>query len=249
MIVERERRPELMDHPDVDAAQLARSLRDLRAVNRWLGGRRSAVRRLLEAGEASGRRPVRVLDVGTGGADLPMALVDAARARGLSVEVDAADVHPETLRLAATATARYPEIRIHAADARRLPWRDGVFDIAACCTMLHHFSQEDAVRILRELARVSRGAVIVTDLARSRPALWGAELLARSVWRRHPVTRHDGPVSVRGAFTPGELAGLAREAGLRQVVVRREPLFRLALEAAGASASSMSLPHDPVGPR
>ena len=223
-----------MDRPDVDPAQLATSLADLRAVNRWLGGRRSAVRLVLHVMTSIDERPVRILDVGTGGADLPIALAHAARARGREVEIYATDPHSATLAEAASAARDHPEIRVVAADAHCLPWPDGAFHIATAFTMLHHFSRDDAIACLRELARVASRAIVVTDLARSRPAWWGARALARTVWRGHPVTRHDGPISVRGAFTPAEILGMAREAGLEEITVRREPIFRLALTAAGA---------------
>jgi hypothetical protein len=83
--------------------------------------------------------------------------------------------------------------------------------------------------VLRELDRVARCGVVVTDLYRSRPALLGARLLAATVWRRHPVTRHDGPRSVVAAFTPRELEELAAAAGMAGARVHRHPVFRVAL--------------------
>jgi hypothetical protein len=77
--------------------------------------------------------------------------------------------------------------------------------------------------------RVSRIGLIVNDLARSRTALLGARLLAATVWRTHPVTRHDGPLSVRRAFTPGELRDLAARAGFRTAAVHAHLPFRVAL--------------------
>jgi hypothetical protein len=46
------------------------------------------------------------------------------------------------------------------------------------------------------------------------------------------VVRHDGPVSVRRAFTVSELEELARRAGLGYLSARRHAGFRLSLTGA-----------------
>lgn len=225
----RRRVPELMDAPAVDAGELAHGLADLRGVNRWLGGKRTALGAIDPLLRRLGGREITVLDVATGSGDLPLALVTWARGAGLSVRVTATDLHPATLAAARAHTAVEPSVQVQSADALSLPFEDGAFDFAMCHTALHHFEESDAIRVLRELDRVARCGVVVTDLARSAPALLGARLLAGTVWRRHPVTRHDGPRSVAAAFTRRELAELAAAAGMIGARVHRRPVFRLAL--------------------
>lgn len=221
---------ERMDEPDADPAELARSLADLRAVNRWLGGTRVAMRHLAGLVARHPRRAWRVLDVATGSADIPLAVARWMRARGLPCRVVATDLHPGTLAVAARAVAHEPDVETAPADALALPFEDGAFDVALCSTALHHFDDAaDVVRVLREMHRVARVGGVVNDLARSRPALAGAHLLAATVWRAHPVTRHDGPLSVRRAFTPAELREHARRAGLPNARVVAHVPFRVAL--------------------
>jgi ubiquinone/menaquinone biosynthesis C-methylase UbiE len=220
---------ERMDEPDQDPRELETSLADLRAVNRWLGGTRVVLVHLLPMMERLGR-PCRVLDVATGSADIPLAVADAARRRGLRATVLATDNHATTLEAARRAAAGDPAVGVARADALALPFADGAFDFALCSTALHHFDDRaDAVQVLRELDRVAACGVVVNDLARSRAALLGARLLAATVWRRHPVTRHDGPLSVRRAFTAAELRELGREAGLAGARVHSHLPFRIAL--------------------
>lgn len=222
---------ERMDEPDADPAELWRSLRDLERVNRWLGGHRSAVRHVLGLARENGRGTARVVDVGTGGGDVPLRLTAAARRVGIGLHVVATDVHPITLAYAERATAGDPDILVKKADALDLPFEDDEFDIAVTCTALHHFSEVEAVGVIREMARVARDGVVITDLARSRAALLGAELLARTAWVSHPITRHDGPASVRAAYTVEEVRALVREAIGDGATVRTEPVFRLSAVA------------------
>lgn len=221
---------ERMDAPDADPRELARSLADLRGVNRWLGGTRVVLHHLARLVAAHPQREYRVLDVATGSADIPLHVADWGRRRGLRIRVVATDAHPATLTEARARVAADPDVTAEPADAMALPYDDGAFDFVLCSTALHHFNTDDeCVRVLRELDRVARLGAVVNDLRRSRAALVGANLLAATVWRTHPITRYDGPLSVRRAFTPAELRALGRAAGLRGAKVFGHVPFRVAL--------------------
>jgi SAM-dependent methyltransferase len=221
---------ELMDLPDAGRGDMAHALDDLRAVNRFLGGTRIVLHHLSKLFASHPQASYRILDVATGAADIPLAVARWARERGTAVEIVATDNHPTTLELAREAVRGEPSIGVETADALRLPYADASFDVALCSTALHHFDDdEDAVCVLRELDRVSRIGFVVNDLARSRTALLGARLLAITVWRRHRLTRHDGPLSVRRALTAPEMRRLAERAGLADATVRGHFPFRLAL--------------------
>jgi 2-polyprenyl-3-methyl-5-hydroxy-6-metoxy-1,4-benzoquinol methylase len=221
---------ELMDEPGRPPSELAHALSDLRGVNRWLGGTRVVLRHLARLIYRDPRESYRVLDIGTGSGDIPLSILRWAKARGIGIEIVATDNHPTTLELARRHTAEAREITIEQADALALPYGDRTFDIALCSTALHHFdAEEDVVRVLREMDRVTRIGFIVNDLARSRAALVGARLLAATVWRHHVLTRHDGPLSVRRAFTPAELRRFASMAGLANARVHAHVPFRVAL--------------------
>lgn len=229
---------ERMDAADVDAAALDRSLADLRAVNRWLGGWRVVLHHLAPMLLRRAHGPIRILDVATGSGDIPRSIAAWARAHHIDVRIVATDLHPQTLELARRHLADEPAITVEEADALALPYAADAFDFALCSTALHHFDDDaDAVRVLRELDRVAVHGWVVNDLTRSRLALLGAGALAATVWRRHPVTAHDGPLSVRRSFTAPELAELARNAGLAGVRVHRHLPFRVALVADRTAAA------------
>ncbi len=128
------------------------------------------------------------------------------------------------------ATDEGPMAEIVRADALRLPFGDDAFDAVTCTLTLHHFDDRAAAAVLREMARVSRGLVVVSDLERASANYLGARLLALTLWRTDRITRNDGPLSVLRSFTIPELERLGREAGLSDVRVRRHAPWRLVLE-------------------
>jgi SAM-dependent methyltransferase len=208
---------ELLDGPLADRAALAGNLRDLRRINRLLGG----VRLSADALDALAPRApsLTMLDVGTGGADIPLALIERWRRRGRRLSVVATDSRPEIIDVARAAVdGRVPsdDLELRLADGRSLPFDDGEFDVVHASLVIHHVEPADAPRFLAEMARVARLGVVVNDLARGRVAFAGAWLLGHLLTGNR-LTRHDAPLSVRRAYTPDEVTAFGTEAGVRVV--------------------------------
>lgn len=221
-----ERRAHALEHLDGplgDAATLAGNLRDLRRVNRFLGGTALSARAIdalvdatrSEAPVGAIARPTRLLDIGTGAADIPIALLQSWRASGRDLDVTAIDSRPEVVA-AANGEAGAVDLRLHlaVADGRDLPYDDGSFDVTHASLVLHHLEPEDAVALLREMRRVARLGVVINDLARGRLAWLGAWLLAH-VATGNAFTRHDAPLSVSRAYTTAEARAMFERAGMR----------------------------------
>jgi ubiquinone/menaquinone biosynthesis C-methylase UbiE len=97
-----------------------------------------------------------------------------------------------------------------------LPFADGAFDVAHASLVLHHLREDDAARFLRELARVAGRGVVINDLQRGFFEWLGAWLVLHAITRNR-FTLHDGPLSVRRAYTRAEVGRVLRQAGLRPV--------------------------------
>ncbi len=208
---------ELLDGKLDDPPTLAGNLRDLRRINRWLGG----VRLSADAIDAlaAHRDSLTVLDVGTGGADIPMALLARADKRGRGLSIVGIDSRPEVLTAAVTATpavAATSGLELHVGDGRSLPYGDGSFDVVHSSLVIHHLSEREAVVLLHEMARVARLGVVVNDLDRTRLGWIGAWLIGHFLTGNR-YTRTDAPLSVLRSYRAGEIRTLLRSAGLRPV--------------------------------
>jgi len=217
--------PEMMDRRGNDPSLLRADLRVLETINRFLGGYRIVHRYLPGLVQQSS---VTILDLGTGAADVPRAIVGWARSRGVTVEITAADGNPEILQVARENTASWPEIQVVEADLLTLPYRANSFDVVLCALTLHHFGEADAVAILRRIHDIARGGYIVNDLRRNQVAICLSKLMARTIIT-NPIARFDAPVSCERAFTTAELRALAGRAGMANFSIHRHRFFRMAL--------------------
>jgi SAM-dependent methyltransferase len=215
---------ELLDDPDVDPLIVRRSLRDVARSNALFGGTRAVlaelrplIRRL--ARERGG--DLTLLDVGTGIADIPDRARRAAERHGIRLTTVGLD---ESETLVSASRARMSAVV--RGDALSLPIGDRSVDVVTCSQVLHHFSDDHARRVIRELDRVARAYVIISDIRRS----W---LAAGGIWVAsfalgfHPVSRHDGVVSVMRGYTRRELRDLVGGALGRAPAVRRRAGFRI----------------------
>lgn len=197
-----------------------RSHRDIALSNALFGGASAIWQALLPLLD-SGVRQISLLDVGTGIADIPARLLRRAGRRGVDMVCYALDSHGELV-----ARPLSPCLLGIGGDARALPVRDASVDVVYCSQLLHHFSEDGALAVLREMNRVARRLVIVSDLSRN----W---LAALGIWAIsfplgfHAVSRHDGYVSVLRGFTVAELAALVAQATGQNPLVRRCYAWRI----------------------
>jgi len=214
--------PERLDE-GVPETEALRSLADLRFVNRWLGNRgrlASLVRPYLEASP----RP-RLLDVGCGSADIPAYLLRQASRPLVAVGVDIKMLHLE---------AAPREVRRVRADVRALPFAPRSFDVVMASLFLHHFDAGEVADVLRGLFALTRGALVINDLRRARLPYAFAKATFPLLLRSR-VSRNDGLLSIRRAFTPDELAAAFSEAHIPVRIERTFP-YRLLAVAERAAA-------------
>jgi ubiquinone/menaquinone biosynthesis C-methylase UbiE len=200
---------EMMDREQPVSAELDRDLERIRQLNRWFGSYRLVLSFLRDWIKPTDK--LRVVDLATGSGDIPRLIVDHARKNSATVEIDALDWQPATLEIARRLSADYPEISYR--EANILEWNSvKAYDIALCSLALHHFSDEDAARLLRRCCGVSKRFVLVSDLRRSFPLIAGVYLLTTLIFRE-PMTRYDARLSAIRAFSFSEMRDLALRAG------------------------------------
>jgi len=203
---------ELLDEENAPAGDVDRSLRDLRRINRYLGGTGIYRRMIRRMAPRSG--PLSILDVGTGTSDQLDGLPDAR----VSIRIGL-DFKIEHLLFG----RRVNKHRIAGVvgDASSLPFRSSSIDVVTSAHFFHHFEPDENVIILSEASRVSRLGLAVNDTRRHLVPLMLVVALStlRLVGR---ITRFDAPASVRRGYTIEEAERVAR-----RVTARRRATIRL----------------------
>jgi 2-polyprenyl-3-methyl-5-hydroxy-6-metoxy-1,4-benzoquinol methylase len=224
--------PEIMDQPGLDAARHRQALDGLARIN-WVSCSGlilwPAIRDLcLERLRAGDRRPVRVLDVATGGGDIPIRLWRRARRRGLLLEAAGCDCSSVALDYARErAASKRADVAFFPLDILRDPLPED-YDVITASLFLHHLDAASAVMVLGKMRTAARRLVLINDLVRCRAGWWLAYLGARLL-TRSPVVRVDAPLSVASAFTMAEALDLARQANWDGATVRWRWPFRYLL--------------------
>lgn len=211
--------PELMDDPALPASEHLQALAGLARINLLSAAAATFRAPLARLCASLAGREVRVLDVASGGGDVPVRLARWARRRHLPLVIEGCDVSP---RAVAAAAARARE---HGVPVRFFPHdaaRNGVpagYDAIISSLFLHHLPTPLAARALADMGAAAAHLVAVNDLLRS-PLAYALAWAGTRALSSSAVVRSDGPLSVRAAYTLGEARGLAAAAGLRSAVVR-----------------------------
>jgi 2-polyprenyl-3-methyl-5-hydroxy-6-metoxy-1,4-benzoquinol methylase len=221
-------RVELMDTTVLPLPVADRTLRFLELTNRRFGGT-AIIRGYLERWSAAWPpgRTITLLDVGTGAADIPRALVSWADARGTAIHVTAIDLAPDIARAARARVNGVRAIAIEQATLADVAASGRRFDYVIASLFLHHVPADRLRDTLLTIDRLAIRGVVIGDLVRSPAGLLAVGFL--SAVAGNAIVRHDGPLSVRRAFTVDELARLADELDLRYLRARPEGPFRLSL--------------------
>jgi len=196
---------EVLDEPGVSASLVARSHTDIARANALFGGTRAVVARVRELAARLPESPL-IVDVGAGTGDILDAVCTMLRQSGRNPRPVAVDT---ALTLAPAVRRRGSHFICGSIFALPLP--TACADLVIAAQVVHHFPPDVLPLVFAELNRVSRQSVLVSDLRRS----W---LAAAGLWLTsfplgfHPVSRHDGVVSVLRGFTQGELRDVVQSA-------------------------------------
>jgi 2-polyprenyl-3-methyl-5-hydroxy-6-metoxy-1,4-benzoquinol methylase len=224
--------PEIMDSEGLDPAEHHRALVGIARVNRISASPRilwPSIRDLcLERQKASDARPVRILDIATGGGDVPVGLWRLGQRHGFAIEVAGCDFSDVAIEHARQTAARAnADVSFFQLDLLNEAIPAG-YDVITCSLFLHHLNEEQALAVLRKMRDSAGTLALVNDLARSRRGWWAAYFGSRILTRSH-VVHVDALLSVEGAFTPAEALAAAHRAGWDGATVRRKFPFRFLL--------------------
>jgi ubiquinone/menaquinone biosynthesis C-methylase UbiE len=221
---------ERIDTGDYTPEEYERFLREIRFINRFLGDAFALKKTLLREVEKTDLSDFSVLDVGAGSGELLRVIAGFARKQKRKANPFGLELNARAAGAILEESKNFSEVKAIRSDALDLPFADESFDYAICSLFTHHFTDENVVKILKEMSRVSRRKIYVIDLHRSETAYRLYKIFC-AVFRISRLVREDGSLSILRSFVPSELGKLAVKANLTEISVTEHFPSRLVLEA------------------
>ena len=219
---------EFIDTGDYTPEEYAGCLAELRRVNRWLGDETALKNSLLREIKEKNLKEFSVLDVGAGSGELLREISGFARKQNRKARLYGLDLNERSAYAILEESKNFAEIKSIQANALLLPFADKSFDYAISSLFTHHLSDENIVKTLMEMKRVTRRKIFIIDLHRHRTA-YALYKIFCAAFRISPLVREDGSLSILRSFKPDELRALAEQANLENISVERYFPFRLVL--------------------
>lgn len=205
---------EIMDDFSIRDERIDIALKELKIINRFLGGI-STTKTALKYFVNSVNEEIKVLDIGSGSSDNLI----AAKNKLPQLKIISID---KNLRVLIGSNNSLGKIN---SDAFELPFKNNSCDIVHIALFLHHFTEDEIQKLLKEFLRISKRGIIINDLQRSYLALIGIKLLT-ILFSKSEMVKNDGPLSVKRGFTKSELINLLYDAGVNSFTIKWKWAFR-----------------------
>jgi ubiquinone/menaquinone biosynthesis C-methylase UbiE len=217
---------ELLDQGEGSLEDVRANLEEMWRLNQAFSGVRSVTRYL----QPQHNHPMRIVDLGTGSGKLALHLMQWAQRRHVEMHVYPLDLSPRNLSVAQDNIASHEGVHLLRANALELPFAAGRIDYYISSLFMHHLPPDVLISLLRETYRLAHRGIIMSDIVRGTLPL-AAFRLVQPVFARHYLTRHDGILSIKRAYTSTELAEMARAAGIENAHVHSHFPWRMTLVA------------------
>lgn len=222
---QRSREKEIMDDLDCSGPVLEQTLRELKTINRLLGGNGVTNRGLSQVVQRFPQDQYSLVDLGCGGGDMIAVMQAWASKKNIPIRFIGADANANTIALAKERQKALSEVHWQVANVFDSTFLEDQVDIATCTLFTHHFTDEELVQLFQGLKQKVRLAIVINDLHRHPLAYYSIKWLTR--WfSKSPMVQNDAALSVLRSFKRRDWKSIFEEAGLGKVEIHWRWAFR-----------------------
>lgn len=226
MFEQRANEDELMDDLNAGGEVIHQTLRELKTINRLLGGNQVTTNGLDKLLRHQPRKEKLVIaDLGCGGGDILLLVARWARKRDIPVELIGYDANPHIIAYAEEHCAAFPEIRFYTEDIFSERFKNSSFDIVLCTLFTHHFSDDHLIEIFHQFKKQASVGVVINDLHRHWFAYYSIKLLTQ-LFSKSDMVKYDAPLSVRRSFRKNDLQKIMHKAEITNFSLKWMWAFR-----------------------
>jgi SAM-dependent methyltransferase len=217
----RSNHPELLDQPDIPAADIRQNMVELNIINERLGGHKITWNGFFQL--AKKRKQVHVCEIGCGGGDNLKYIEKKAAGIYSSLAFTGIDINPNCILVAEKEDWISP-VHLIVNDYRNVTF-ESMPDIIFCSLFCHHFKNDELIEMFRWMRRNSRSGFFVNDLHRH-PLAYHFIRILTSLFSRSYLVKNDAPLSVLRGFKKKELKNLLEKAGIAHYTIQWKWAFR-----------------------
>lgn len=218
--------PELMDDFEMEGEVLRDALDKIASINKLLGGNKvtlEGVKTLLKSKPKT--QLVRITDIGCGNGDMLRTLADYADKENLNFTLKGIDANLFTIDHAKKLSESYPNIIYECSDIFDDLQETEECEIYLCTLTLHHFKDDEIIKLITRLKQSAKIGIVINDLHRSALAYKLFRALC-VVFRLNDMSRDDGLISILRGFKKADLLEYARKLNLKSSSVKWKWAFR-----------------------
>jgi 2-polyprenyl-3-methyl-5-hydroxy-6-metoxy-1,4-benzoquinol methylase len=218
--------PEIMDDFNMKGDILRDALDKIAKINQLLGGNKltlEGVKQILAKSTIEGR--ITIVDVGCGNGDMLRALADYAEGKGLVFDLIGIDANKFTIDYAKELSISYPNIKYRCEDIFEEDFATLHYDIVLCTLTLHHFKDDEIIKLLNVFHTNARLGIVINDLQRSSVSYRLFQAMC-FVFRLNDMSREDGLVSILRGFKKTELEQFSKQLNLKNYQIQWKWAFR-----------------------
>lgn len=201
-----------MDDLDCHGSVVDQTLRELDVINRLLGGNQISISAFKQMVRKQNHE-ISFADLGCGGGDIMQAMALWTRTKKGKVLFHGIDANPNIVQYAIKNNKDFPEITFSAENILADSFAEKSFDIIHCCLFLHHFTNEELIRLFGQFKSQARLGVIINDLHRHSLAYYSIKWLT-SWFSKSTMVKNDSIISVSRGFRKSELEDMLKQAGI-----------------------------------
>lgn len=216
---------ELMDDLDCSGEELEQTLRELKTINRWLGGNHVTTDGLAKLMKRHPKSSYRIADIGCGGGDMIGIMDRWAKSRNLNVDFVGIDANRNIIELAEVRLNQVTNVRWRVQNVFDATFSHEKVDLVTCTLFTHHFTDHELVGLIRAFRSKASLGIVINDLHRHWFAFHSIRILT-GIFSKSPMVRHDAPLSVLRSFKEADWERILRAAGIESFKIRWFWAFR-----------------------
>ena len=217
---------ESMDDFSMDNDGLVTALDDIARINQLLGGNSvtlDGVQHLIK--DLPKDQTITIMDFGCGSGDMLRMLSKFGAENNLKFQLIGIDANEATIRHAEKCSTDFENITYLAEDIFLYDFSKLKIDIALITLTLHHFKDDEILKIMRVILNLVRKGIVVNDLQRSKLAYRLFQIII-FIFRLEKMTANDGLISILRGFKKEDLQNYSRDLGLKKYSINWKWAFR-----------------------